>query len=95
MRIELTKKFFIEQCLHAPFCWDLMKVSYGNRGGKENVRVETPVAYGLTLEHLMKKIADYEIFESEKDLKTFEDYIKEYKKISEKAVKELINNLKK
>lgn len=95
MRIELTEKFFIEQCLHAPFCWDLMKVSYGNRGGKENVRVETPVAYGMTLERLVKKIADYEIFESEEDLKTFEEYIKKYKVISEKAVKELINNLKK
>jgi hypothetical protein len=68
-----------------------MKVSYGNRGGKENVRVETPVAYGLTLEHLMKKIADYEIFESEKDLKTFEDYIKEYKKISTEIVNKLLN----
>ncbi len=95
MRIELTEKFFIEQCLHAPFCWDLMKVSYGNRGGKENVRVETPVAYGMTLERLVKKIADYEIFESEEDLKTFEEYIKKYKVISKKAVKELINNLKK
>ena len=49
MKIKLTDKFYIEQCLRAPFCWDLIKVTFGNRAGKEYVEVNTPVAYGLTL----------------------------------------------
>lgn len=94
MRIKLTETFFIEQCLHTPFNWDLIKVSYGNRGGKENVRVETAIAYGLSLEHLSKKIADFEIFEKEEDFKTFQEYINQYKEISNEVVNKIINKLK-
>ena len=85
MKIKLTEKFFISQCTHAPFNWDLMKISYGNRNGEENVKIETPVAFGLSLQHLMNKIGDYEIFENE----TFEKYIEEYKKINEEVLKQL------
>lgn len=95
MRIQLTDKFFIEQCLHAPFNWDLIKISFGKRGGEEGVRIETPVAYGLSLEHLINKVADYEIFENNKELEIFQEYIKQYKEISENSVKKIINSLKK
>lgn len=94
MRIKLTETFFIKQCLHAPFNWDLIKISYGKRKGKKNVRVETAIAYGLSLEHLSKKIADFEIFEKEKDFKTFQEYINQYKEISNEVVNKIINKLK-
>lgn len=89
MKIKLTDKFYIEQCLHAPFCWDLIKITYGNRAGKENVEVNTPVAYGLTLELLAKKAIDYEIFESEKEWMEFKEYIKQYKEIGNEIVNKL------
>lgn len=95
MKIKLTEKFYIEQCLHAPFCWDLIKISYGNRAGKENVEVTTPVAYGLTLELLVKKITDYEIFESDKEWLEFQEYIKQYKDISTEIVNKLNKHFKK
>lgn len=94
MKIKLTDKFYIEQCLHAPFCWDLIKITYGNRAGKENVEVNTPVAYGLTLELLAKKIVDYEIFESEKEWMEFEEYIKQYKEIGNEIVNKLNKHIK-
>lgn len=89
MKIKLTENFFISQCVHAPFNWDLVKISYGNRNGQKNVKVETPVAFGLSLQHLMSKIGDYEIFENESEFETFEKYIEEYKKINEKVLKQL------
>lgn len=94
MKIKLTEKFYIEQCLHAPFCWDLIKVTYGNRAGKENVEVNTSVAYGLTLELLAKKVVDYEIFESEKEWMEFEEYIKQYKEIGNEIVNKLNKRIK-
>lgn len=94
MKIKLTEKFYIEQCLHAPFCWDLIKVTYGNRAGKENVEVNTPVAYGLTLELLAEKVVDYEIFESEKEWMEFEEYIKQYKEIGNEIVNKLNKHIK-
>lgn len=94
MKIKLTDKFYIEQCLHAPFCWDLIKVTYGNRAGKENVEVNTPVAYGLTLELLVKKVVDYEIFESEKEWMEFKEYIKQYKEIGNEIVNKLNKRIK-
>ena len=90
MKIKLTDKFYIEQCLHAPFCWDLIKVTYGNRAGKENVEVNTPVAYGLTLELLAKKV----IFESEKEWMEFEEYVKQYKEIGNEIVNKLNKHIK-
>lgn len=92
MRIQLTENYFIEQCIHAPFSWDLFKISQGERKG-EMVTVEKPIAYGFSLEHLIKKIADYEIAESSETV-VFEEYLKRYKEISESVVKVLINNLK-
>lgn len=89
MKIKLTEKFFISQCTHASFNWDLIKISYGNRNGEENVKIETPVAFGLSLQHLMNKIGDYEIFENESEFETFEKYIEEYKKINEEVLKQL------
>ena len=56
MKIKLTENFFISQCIHAPFNWDLIKISYGDRNGEENVEVEKPVAFGMSLQHLMNKI---------------------------------------
>lgn len=94
MKIKLTDKFYIEQCLHTPFCWDLIKVTYGNRAGKENVEVNTPVAYGLTLELLTKKVVDYEIFESEKEWMEFKEYIKQYKEIGNEIVNKLNKRIK-
>lgn len=94
MKIKLTDKFYIEQCLHAPFCWDLIKITYGKRAGKENVEVNTPVAYGLTLELLAKKVVDYEIFESEKEWMEFEEYIKQYKEIGNEIVNKLNKRIK-
>ena len=94
MKIKLTDKFYIEQCLHTPFCWDLIKVTYGNRAGKENVEVNTPVAYGLTLELLVKKVVDYEIFESEKEWMEFKEYIKQYKEIGNEIVNKLNKRIK-
>lgn len=94
MKIKLTDKFYIEQCLHAPFCWDLIKVTYGNRAGKENVEVNAPVAYGLTLELLVKKVVDYEIFESEKEWMEFKEYIKQYKEIGNEIVNKLNKRIK-
>lgn len=94
MKIKLTEKFYIEQCLHAPFCWDLIKITYGKRAGKENVEVNTLVAYGLTLELLAKKIVDYEIFESEKEWMEFEEYIKQYKEIGNEIVNKLNKRIK-
>ena len=94
MKIKLTEKFYIEQCLHAPFCWDLIKVTYGNRAGKENVEVNTPVVYGLTLELLAKKVVDYEIFESEEEWMKFEEYIKQYKEIGNEIVNKLNKHIK-
>lgn len=95
MKIKLTDKFFIDQCIHAPFCWDLIKVSYGNRNDQKNVRVETPVAFGMTLQHLIKVVADYEIYETLEEFETFEKYIEEYKKVSESILSKLKENLKK
>lgn len=95
MKIKLTDKFFIEQCKQSPFCWDLVKVSIGNRNGQENVRVETAVAFGMTLQHLIKIVADYEIYEKIKEFETFENYVKEYKKISEDILNRLQTSLKK
>lgn len=89
MKIKLTENFFISQCIHAPFNWDLIKISYGNRNGEENVEVEKPVAFGISLQHLMNKIGDYEIFETKKEFETFEKYIEEYKKINEEVLKQL------
>lgn len=89
MKIKLTENFFIRQCVHAPFNWDLVKISYGKRNGQKNVKVETPVAFGLSLQHLMNKIGDYEIFENESEFETFEKYIEEYKKINEEVLKQL------
>lgn len=94
MKIKLTDKFYIEQCLHAPFCWDLIKITYGNRAGKKNVEVNIPVAYGLTLELLAKKVVDYEIFESEKEWMEFEEYIKQYKEIGNEIVNKLNKRIK-
>lgn len=94
MKIQLTDKFYIEQCLHAPFNWDLIKINYGIRGGKET-RIDTPVAYGLTLEHLIKKIPEYQIFEKEEEFIELKNFIKEYKKISEEVASKLLKSLKK
>lgn len=95
MKIKLSETFFIEQCLHAPFNWDLIKVTYGNRRGEENVRIETAVAYGLSLNQLVTKVADYEIFENERSFAEFKTYIDQYKEISKQTVEEIIKQLKK
>ena len=44
MKIKLIENFFISQCIHAPFNWDLIKISYEtlfcfdrNRKNKYNI----------------------------------------------------------
>ena len=93
MRIQLTKHYFIEQCVNSPFSWDLFRVSEGVRRGKKVV-VEKPEAFGFSLEHIIKKIGDYELLES-KETVDFNEYLKRYKQITEDVTKVLLNNLKK
>lgn len=92
MRIKLTENYFIEQCIHAPFSWDLFKVSEGVRNGV-TVTVEKPIAFGFSLEHLIKKIGDYELSESNETV-DFEEYLRRYKEISESVKESIIKQLK-
>lgn len=88
MRIRLSKNFFIEQCSYAPFSWDLYLVSTGIRKG-ETVEVEKPVGcYGVSLDNIVTKIADYQLQEECEEL-NIEEYIERFKKIQEEAIREI------
>lgn len=88
MRIRLSKNFFIEQCAYAPFSWDLYTISKGVRKG-EVVEVEKPAGcYGVSLEHLITKIADYQLQEECEEL-NIEEYIERFKKIQKEAIEEI------
>lgn len=97
MRIYLTDNFYIEQCPYAPFSWDLYLIQTGVRKG-ETVEVEKPAGcYGISLESIVAKIADYQLQVNGEDL-SIDQYIKEFKQIQEQAIekiKESINQLKK
>lgn len=88
MKIRLSKNFFIEQCTYAPFAWDLYEISKGVRKGEE-VEVEKPAGcFGMSLEDIVKKIADFQLQSEEEEL-NIEEYIEKFKKIQSEAIKEI------
>lgn len=98
MEIKLNDIYYLKQsCETSPWMWDLVKkITRTKKDGFTKWDTEVTVAFGMSLEHLAGKIADFQIFkEDSQEIEDFKTYIENYKQLNEKITEEFKKGLKK